>query len=261
MPVTFHPRTVTVGKRTSVRLHPHLGEFDQASLFKSKLDYEAPVFAWLEDNAPSRYEAIVEIGANVGLYSVFFDALIKQNSECCLRRVYAFEPSSEAFLRLLANVKANGAHFVTPFAVAVSDTTGFLAFHEPDGHLTNGSLSPGFASQYSPSVRSTTTVALDGAALTQLFEQHKRVLLKIDAESHEPHILRAMESIVTQHAPDILVEVLPSIDKELNALRTLAPYRKFLMTPQGLSRRSDLRADPLNRDWLLTRFDDRLATI
>jgi hypothetical protein len=71
-PLAFTPRKVVLGDRTEIELRPHLGEFDQAALFRSQLNYEAPVFAWLERHASDRYDAVIEIGANVGIYSVFF---------------------------------------------------------------------------------------------------------------------------------------------------------------------------------------------
>jgi hypothetical protein len=63
--ITFPPRSVLVGTQTEIRLIPHLGEFDQAVLFKKRLDYETPVFCWLERNAVA-YDLVIEIGANVG---------------------------------------------------------------------------------------------------------------------------------------------------------------------------------------------------
>jgi hypothetical protein len=97
-PLSFPARDVVLGERTTVRMHPHLGEFDQAALFRRRLGYEQPVFAWLERHAAQRYEAVVEIGANVGIYSFFFDALIKSAPEGRLHQVYAFEPSDQAYL-------------------------------------------------------------------------------------------------------------------------------------------------------------------
>ena len=48
--IAFAPRSALVGVRTEIRLIPHLGEFDQAVLFKKRLDYETTVFCWLERN-------------------------------------------------------------------------------------------------------------------------------------------------------------------------------------------------------------------
>jgi FkbM family methyltransferase len=251
-PLEFAPLRVTLGDSVSVLLHPHLGEFDGAALFDRELDYERPVFRWLEAYAGARYDAVVEIGANVGVYSVFFDALAKR-ANARLAAVYSFEPSRAAFARLIANLTANDARAVTPFCVAVAQETGVTQFYEPDGHLTNGSLAPDFAHSFSTTVRQSAVIAVSGAALEPLFAPHRRVLLKIDAEGLEPEILAAMEPVLERYRPDLLVEILPEIDCRLAALRCLAPYGFLhLLTDGGPGRRERLVADPSARDWLLT---------
>ena len=63
----FPPRTVRVGRATSIWLTPHLGEFDEWVLFCKHMTYEQEVFEWLEQNAPTSYDTIIEIGANAGI--------------------------------------------------------------------------------------------------------------------------------------------------------------------------------------------------
>jgi len=251
-PLSFPARDVILGERTTVRLHPHLGEFDQAALFRRRLGYEHPVFAWLERHAAQRYDAVVEIGANVGIYSVFFDALIKSAPEDRLHQVYAFEPSDQAYRRLLANLEANSARSVSPISAAISDRTGIAPFFEPEGHLTNGSLCKSFAGQFSP-VRTSMVVTVTATALADIFDRHTPVLLKIDAEGFEPQLLRTLAPILDRHAPDLLVEVLSGVDDELEREPCLAGYARFLLTAHGASRQDAIRADPVHRDWLLTR--------
>lgn len=258
LPLTFGARNVIVGSRTAIRLNPHLNEFDQACLFRRRLTYEAPVFAWLEQHAARRYDAVIDIGANVGVYSVFFDALIRRNPSGRLRRVYAFEPSCQAHDRLRANLRANDAVSVQAFAVAVSDKTGFSQFYEPEGHLTNGSLSRGFAELFSP-VHENLVVAIDGSQLTDLFARHECVLLKIDAEGFEPRILEALATILERHRPDLLIEVLPGSDAELNKLDCLDGYSLYHLTDSGPCRREMLAADSVARDWLLTMLPSELT--
>jgi FkbM family methyltransferase len=251
-PVTFAPRTVVLGSSTKIKLIPHLGEFDQAALFGRHIPYEAPVFAWLERNAVDRYDAVIEIGANVGIYSLFFDTLIKSRTACRLRRVYAFEPSRKAYGRLLANLAANDAQSVEPFALAISDETGFALFYEPEGHLTNGSLSKEFAEKCSDTVRDSVVATLSGSALGPLFAPHERILLKVDAEGAEAPILAAMAPVLKRYRPDLLIEVLQGVDRQLEALDCLAGYERFRLSASGPLRERAMFADPVDRDWLLT---------
>ena len=251
-PLVFGPRTVVIGDRTQIRLMPHLGEFDQAALFRCRLDDDASVFAWLERHATDRYDAVIDIGANVGLYSIFFDALIRRSPAGRLRRVYAFEPSQTVYCRLLANLEANDARSVEPFAVAVSNETGFAQFFQPEGHLVNGSLSRGFAELFAQPIRENMVLTVAGSELAVLLARHQRVLLKIDAEGFEPKILASMAPVLERHRPDLLIEVLQGVDAELNGLACLADYSCFHLTGDGPSKRDTITADPVSRDWLLT---------
>jgi FkbM family methyltransferase len=251
-PLAFGPKSVVVGDRTQIRLKPHLGEFDQAALFHSRFGYEAPVFAWLERHAPDRYDAVVEVGANVGVYSVFFDALIRACPAGRLCSIYAFEPSRAAYTRLLANLKTNNARSVETFAVAVSNESGFARFYQPEGRLTNGSLSIDFANLFPEPISERLVVTIAGSQLADLFARHARVLLKIDAEGSEPKILTSMASIIERYRPDLLIEVLKGVDEELRSLDVLAVYERFQLTAAGPCLRNALMADDADRDWLLT---------
>src|SRR5262249_13282893 len=152
--IGFAPHSVVVGTHTEIKLIPHLGEFDQAALFNKRLDYETPVFCWLEQNAVA-YDLVIEIGANIGVYSVFLDALIKSRPDARLKRVIAFEPALEPFGRFLENLRVNQARFVVPFRAAVANGTAFRSFFEQKDHLTNGSLVSQLAGIFSPVVRET----------------------------------------------------------------------------------------------------------
>jgi FkbM family methyltransferase len=213
--------------------------------------YEREVFAWLEQ-ATERYDAVIEIGANVGIYSVFLDALIKARPGARLRKVFCFEPSLDAFMRLIENLRANRAAHVVPYRAAVGDARGFRTFFEPRDHLTNGSFVESFARQYSDQVAKSIVAIHHADDLAPLFEGHRKVLLKIDVEGYEPQLLASFERLIEWRRPDILLEVLPRNAEALNGIATLGHYEKSLMTSDGLRREATLRADERHRDWLLT---------
>ena len=248
--IAFGPRSARVGTQTEIRLIPHLGEFDQAVLFKKRLDYETPVFCWLERNATS-YDLVIEIGANIGIYSVFLDALIKSRPDARLKGVIAFEPGLEPFGRLLDNLRVNETRFVMPFQAAVANATAFRSFFEPKDHLTNGSLVPQFAGIFSPIVRETTVIAIGAGELDYFFRTPARVLVKIDVEGYEPYLMAAFKDIVLRYRPDFLIEVLTGTPEALEGFEYLRTYERFLLTPEGPVRRPRLEVDERHRDWLL----------
>jgi FkbM family methyltransferase len=214
------------GGELAVNLVPHLNEFDfQAQIYRH-LRYEAEVFRWLGGRS---YQTVVEIGANVGVFSLYFAKRFPDAS------VYAFEPSREAFSRLLTNVMANGVQNLFVFNCAISSESGFLSFHEPVGHLTNGSLDASFASLFSPQVITKPVPVLAASAMESFFAQPP-VLVKIDVEGAEPQLLRSLEGLIDRYQPDLLIEVLSVTESALNELRFVrdGSYRLFNIRPEGL---------------------------
>lgn len=247
----FPARPVDVGLATKIHLTPHLGEFDEAALFVTRLEYEQDVFVWLEQHAARSYDIVIEIGANVGVYTCFFDALIKASPGARLREVVAFEPSREAYRRLLINLAANDASEVRTFNAAVAREAGFLAFFEPRNHLTNGSLHKEFSQIFSNDVDEQTVLAVAPADLGHFLKGRQQPLIKMDVEGYEATLLESMAEIIAAHQPDLLIEVLDGSPEELEAIEALKPYRRFLIAKDGLHLHPRLFANDSMRDWLL----------
>lgn len=249
--VKFGRRQVLVGDHTTFVLFPHIGEFDDEAIFQKRLTYEQGAFRWLERFAGNQYDCVIEIGANVGVYSVFFDKLSRA-SGARLKQIVVFEPSHEAFLRLTANLAANDARNVTPLPLAVGDDTGFRSFFEPKGHLTNGSFIREFAAEHSDTVSAVPVLMVSARELEFFFEADARILVKIDAEGYEPRILAALGAIIQARRPDILVEVLPCTQDAIDTCPWLAGYRRFRLTNNGAEPFASIEACVEWRDWFLT---------
>lgn len=247
----FGPRRVLLGGRTEVALIPHWKEFDQEALFLSALEYEVPVFRWLEANVSETYDLILEIGANAGLYTVFFDALFKAGSGATKRRIVSFEPAPEAYRRLIANMAANEAKHVLAYQAAVGERSGLEAFYEPVGHLTNGSLLREFSEIFTGNVDETVAIVLAAPERNRWVSTAARTLVKIDVEGIEPELLAALGPLLKTHRPDLLIEVLPFTLDKLNADPILMAYNKYLILPGGLEKAAIFHASPHHRDWLL----------
>jgi len=247
----FAARSVILGEATRVALVPHLGEFDDQALFTSRLEYETEVFAWLEHNAAQTYDLIVEIGANVGIYTVFLDALFRRSPPGGTPRIVSFEPSPEAYRRLVENLRANDARFVAAYHAAVGVASGLQPFFEPQGHLTNGSLLREFSEIFSPSIAENMVVVLAASELDRWLGSSKKALIKIDVEGFEPALLAALKPLIERYRPDLLIEVLPFTLDALNGSAALAGYGRFLVTSRGLEQAPTLFVSEHHRDWLL----------
>lgn len=248
----LEPQTVVLGADTPVKLHPHNGEFDFAAVLGGHLLYEQEVFHFI-DSRIHQYDAVIEIGANVGVFTVYFGKRLQQTGG----RVYAFEPSRRAFVRLAQNLTVNNLPNVSCFGVAVGAETGFLSFHEPEGHLTNGSLVSEFAANFSSKVMSAPVVVLGAATLVGLLQPGKRVLLKIVVEGFEALLITALAPLFEQLRPDVLLEVLPEYEAAIDAaVRSSAVnYQRFAITPQGLQQQDTLHAVG-GRDCFLVPFEN-----
>lgn len=244
----FKPRRVVLGNGTQVLLKPHQGEFDFASIMGGKLTYEQDVFQFLEPRL-SQYDVIIEIGANVGVFTVFFE---KGSSEST--RIYSFEPSISAYTRLLENLHYNDCKRTTTFQCAVGDRSRIAWFFEPEGHLTNGSLVEGFASSFADNVKRNAVMMMSALEIQSILEKSNRSLIKIDVEGFEAEILTTLTPVLQQYKSDVVIEVLPEFEKPINqAIASLgSDYKFYAITKEGLVPQQSLHALEGSRDCFLS---------
>jgi len=227
--INLAPGQVELGRHVSARLVPHLYEFDFAAHFWRRMPYENEVSEWL---AARSYDAVLEIGANIGFFTIFFAKLWPA------AHIFSFEPSPAVYKRLLRNLELNACSNVQTFNCAVASGAGFVEFFEPEGHLTNGSLLPGFAAQFSDKLVPTKVLTVGGPELAGLIPPGQKLLVKIDVEGAEPIVLRSLQPVIAAHKPDLVLEVLPTTVNELNSLDVFGGYRLFALTRQGAVERS-----------------------
>lgn len=141
----------------------------------------------------------VDVGANVGAYSLFLSLLPS------IQRVHAFEPSPETFDELRRNVELNTAsETIIAHNMAVSDNFGELLF----GIV--GDLS-GANSVIGTSIHATNkfkkSVPTFGVPLdAYLEEKGERICIKIDVEGHEMAALRGMKQFLVRNSVIMQIE-------------------------------------------------------
>jgi FkbM family methyltransferase len=148
-------------------------------------------------------DVFYDIGANVGLYSIFLAA--KYKIKC-----YAFEPDEHAAKLNEQNQILNSiTHLVTVFPFAISDVNGFTEFSTELG-INNKIISNG--------CRKT----VESNKLDNLNHLTKPHAIKIDTEGHELNILRGASSILS--SPQLKLLILEydktEIHKIINLLKT-----------------------------------------
>lgn len=247
--LSFESRPVTACG-VEFNLHPHIGEFDQESAFSKAISYEPEMFAWLKEKVPGRYDQVIEVGSNVGVFTCFLGALKRQLSLDL--HIHAFEPSAEAYWRLLGNLRANGFHDVRAFNLAVAEEAGFRDFFEPQGHLTNGSFLKSFAGIFSDAPTHTTVACIGPDQIKQLLSRSPvgKTLFKVDVEGFEAQLLTSLGPLITEYKADVIFEVLGVDLAKLSTVEIVQNSKLFQITESGEQPHSALFASD-NRDWLL----------
>jgi len=208
----------------AVMLAPHVCEFDFAAHVCRRMDYEPEIASWLESRT---YDVVLDIGANIGIHTLLFARMWPSS------RIYSFEPARTAYSRLTENLTINGCANVRAFNCAVGAESGIVSFYEPAGHLTNGSLDGSFARIFNSQVAESKVLSIRSSDLERLIPQGSRVLIKIDVEGAESLVIRSMLGLLQRFQPDLIVEVLPGTDDELNRIPELRGYRLFHLQSKG----------------------------
>lgn len=243
--MVFRPVWVEPTSGCRYRVIPRTHGLLFRALFDEQLGYEPEVFAALHPTLGD-YQAIVEIGANVGIYTCMFAAA---THDC---RIIALEPANVPYRALLENLAINRASNVLAFNLAVAPQAGWLGFYEPKGHETNGSARRDFAQLFDPDVAEQTKYGISGLELSELLEGVDRVLVKIDVEGFEAEVLESLRAWLEQVDATLVLEVLEIDCAALNGIEWLRRlYDLHQVHPDGLLRVEGFRSDPAYRDYLL----------
>jgi FkbM family methyltransferase len=196
-----------------------LGNFDPVGIrfIKNQL-YEGEIF--------------VDIGANVGAYSLIASKLVGKSG-----KVIAFEPASKSFLRLLKNISLNGITNIIPERFVVIDKSSHTDLY------IAGSQNMGMSSIYHHDSETGITEKVESVSLDDYIEKKEisRIsLIKIDIEGSEFLALKGMQKVLTGMRPKILMELKEEILKssgytEQDVISNLekAGYSRFIIDEKG----------------------------
>jgi FkbM family methyltransferase len=144
----------------------------------------------------------IDIGANIGYYAVAIARHVGASG-----RVLAFEPITDTFELLTANVRSAGTGNITLVNAAVSSKPSVASMELPRFEDT-GLPNPYQARLTEGGKRLVLCLALDSVQLP-----HRVALIKIDAEGHDLEVLAGGESLIARDRPVIIVEA--AIDSEI----------------------------------------------
>jgi len=143
----------------------------------------------------------LDVGANIGLFTLIAAHKVGNGGH-----VYAIEPTSTSFQRLLTNIQLNQFTNVSPFRIALSDAIGPVSMQvSEDGYDGRNSLTTPTAGE------KFTSEMVSALTLDQFVQdQHlarKITMIKIDVEGWETHVLAGGKAILsTSDAPILQIE-------------------------------------------------------
>jgi FkbM family methyltransferase len=234
--LNLKPRRIELAPGISALLIPAAGSLGFRSLYEHRMGHEPGVPDFLASRM-SRYDCVVEIGANVGVYTLLFSQCVPSDGR---KRVFAYEPSRKAFVCLEEHLALNDVNNVAAFNCAIAAKPGTLSFYENTLDLMKGSVSKSIAALFpGASEQKTTVPAVSGEHVAQQLQPHDRLLLKIDVMGAEHDVLTGFRSLVLERHPDIVLGVWKQNLQSLNQLRfVLNHYRLFKIGRHGLDERT-----------------------
>ena len=123
---------------------------------------------------------VIDVGANIGLYSLLLSRLVEQSGS-----VLAFEPEPNLFAILRENCAANNATNVTPFQCALGRTSGLASFHRSAFNSGDNRLEKASMAHDAVEVRV--------ERFDDLQPDSRPDFVKIDVQGHELAALSGME--------------------------------------------------------------------
>jgi FkbM family methyltransferase len=160
-------------------------------IWRGRFRSEEPEFDALE-HVVGPGDWALDIGANIGTYTRRLSELVGPNG-----RVIAFEPMARTFELLVANTADR--ENVSLCNLAVSDVWHTVSMNVP--RFGSGLLSYANATIAAESGVSVLAVALDNFAWP-----NRIALIKLDAEGHEPEVLRGLRRLLERDRPTLIVE-------------------------------------------------------
>jgi FkbM family methyltransferase len=206
-----------------------LSRFDESylsfELFWKGWTYYEPYTALLLRQLLDGASRFVDVGANIG-YFTLTAATCQPGLD-----IVAFEPNPKRARVLEGNLRRNRLE-VRLERVAISDREGTARFFLPRSDMS-GTLEPDFNAHVEDIIEVPTTT-LD--AVLGGGSRRSRTVIKIDAEGHEPAILRGATELLAQEGPDLLLEVTEDYDSTTERSLRDAGYAFYTITHRGLVR-------------------------
>lgn len=178
---------------------------------------------------------VMDIGANVGVYALRLAKLVGEKG-----RVFAFEPTSYVFPRLIRNIELNNFNNIISEKIALSDT-----YAQNQLACIRSSFKVGDSCSGNPASELISFVTLDDYVRARGIERVD--FIKLDVDGYEYKVIRGALEVINKFSPLILLELCPKTlesvgDNIIELVNTLANLRYKFYSVKGLSKFSSADA-------------------
>jgi FkbM family methyltransferase len=222
----------------------HIDDWIQENIFLLG-EYERSELKTL-DKFLNKDSIFIDVGANIGLYTLCASKLIGENG-----KVFCFEPYSENFNSLTNNIAINNLLNVQAEKLAVGEKEGSIKLYYDTREKNLGMVSSNYIEDsFSEEVK---MVSLDSYLQNKPFDRID--FIKIDIEGSEYSALLGMQNILTTYYPSLLIEILDNNELSDNSARINAyleklGYRKYFIDNHG--NLSDIEVNTERRNYIFT---------
>jgi FkbM family methyltransferase len=172
---------------------------------ESMLEKEAETIAWIKAWSKESNQIYFDIGANIGIYSLFACYCSGSNA------VFSFEPVASNFIALQQNINCNNFKNIHPFNISISDHSKMTSLFLSDDRVGNSGAQVNtpineLGEEFAPkSIEKVLCLSVDD--LVSRFNFPVPNFIKIDVDGHEQEIINGMEkTIKNKNIKSILIE-------------------------------------------------------
>jgi FkbM family methyltransferase len=180
------------------------GDFEKYRV-ESMFDKEPETIAWIDGWQDEGPRAFYDIGANIGIYSLYVAYKHKNVN------TFSFEPVASNYVALLRNILSNNLNNISPFNVALSNKKALTDLYLSDLRVGNsGAQIDAPVNDKGDTFKALRVEKVISIALDQLvaeFDLPSPTYIKIDVDGHEPDILNGMsKTLASTELKSMLVE-------------------------------------------------------
>lgn len=216
--------TTEIGNGTNFKMLSSGGTLENKVFWYGINGYEPEsIIPWIYFSKNTN--TIVDIGANVGIYSLVSSAINKKAS------IINFEPSDSIYKMLVDNISVNKFANIISNKTGISDNTGTLLFYDIDAqNHTSASFSADKIKNIDPTVKliehQVEVITLDDYIAKNNIA--KIDLIKIDVELFEKQVLLGAINCLKNHRPIVFFEVLTDeVSKSLQEILSSLNYSLY----------------------------------